>query len=201
MKNLKIILLLTLAIASSSLSAKAQKKPVSKEPKTVLDFYLLLPEEYLAPLANLKNRQSIVKVKDIANGYLAFQADLQTAAFWEGWGEMALFKKTGGGYVVGVVDGSNATLHYSGIEFLEYSGGGKWRKISERIFPEIDNEMILKKYRSKVPNDTEYDLQNPPAVYFELPRRGTIVKMYADADDEGLLFEFEWNGKRFVIKK
>lgn len=200
MNHLKTIAITALAILLFGTITHAQKKIV-KDPKTVLDFYLLLPEDALAPLPEIKNRQSLIQVKDLANGYLKLEA-LGTAAAsgWEGWGEVALFRKTSGGYVVGVVDGSNATMHFSGIEFYEYAKG-RWRKVTEEIFPDVSSETILKRYKSKVPNDTEYNSQNPPFTYFELPRKGTTVKMFADAEDEGSLFEFNWNGEKFGLKK
>lgn len=195
MKTIKTISILALAILLFGTVVDAQKK-AAKEPKTVMDFYLLLPEDAIAPFSQTKDRQSLIKTKDLANGYLM----LENGKYWEGWGEIALFKKTSGGYVVGVVDGSNATMHYSGIEFLEYENG-KWRKITEAIFPDVTSEMTLQRYKAKVPNDTEYDLQNPPFIYFELPRKGTTVKMFADAEDEGSLFEFVWTGAKFELKR
>jgi hypothetical protein len=39
-------------------------------------------------------RRSLIKIEDIKNGYLRLEGP------WEGWAEIALFKRTGGGYIV-----------------------------------------------------------------------------------------------------
>ena len=199
MKFPKSFLYLFLAVSFCFSIADAQK--TSSEPKNVLDFYLLLPAEYITPLDSVKNRQILIETKDIGNGYLTLKGKGE-AQFWEGWAEIALFKRKSGGYYVCVVNGENATMHYSGIKFLEYKNS-KWRDVTEEIFPKISDAMVLSKFKEKSPNNDEYDAENPPFVFYELPRQGTLVKMFADRTDGDptSLYEFIWNGEKFVLKK
>jgi hypothetical protein len=191
----KIYILLT--IFCLALTAAAQ----SRQPKTVEDFYMALPAKYISPLGKVKDRRKLIQTSDIANGYLYLSAE-NASVDWEGWAEIALFKKTSGEYLIGVVDGDCATLCYSGVEFLEYKNG-KWTETTKKVLPEISDEMILARYKKLFPGDTEFDRQNPPSTNYKLPQKGTTLIMNAntggDADAE--LFQLVWNGARFNLKK
>lgn len=184
-------------LCAATLTIAAQ----SKQPRTVEDFYLLLPAKYIQPLTQAKNRKGLIAVKDVADGYLRLESGA-TGLDWEGWAEIALFKKTNGEYVVGVVDGSCATICYSGVEFLEYANG-KWTSVTKKIMPEISDAMTLARYKKLNPDDTEFDAQNPPYTSYKLPRKGTTVILNANlgGDTDIALFEFVWNGKTFAMKK
>jgi hypothetical protein len=186
-----------LAIFCFALTAAAQ----SGAPKTVEDFYMLLPAKYIQPLAAVKDRRKLVKTRDIANGYLYLSGE-SSMPDWEGWAEVALFKKTNGDYLIGVVDGSCATFCYSGVEFLEYKNG-KWTEATAKVLPEITDKMTLDRYKEIFPDSTEYDARNPPHTNYELPQKGTTVKVNANeaGADNTLLFELSWNGARFELKK
>lgn len=195
-KQFVFILAIMLTLGAIS-SASAQKKT----PRTVEDFYLLLPAKYIQPLAAMKDRRKLIKTQDIANGYLYLSGE-KAAAGWEGWAEIALFKKTNGEYVVGVVDGDCATMCYSGVEFLEYKNG-KWTEVTSRVLPEISDEMILSRYKKLFPGDTEYEQGNPPYTNYELPRKGTTIRLNANEGGDGntLLYELVWTGAKFDLKR
>jgi len=202
MKILKTISIFVVAalLFGAATTVNAQKN--RREPCTVVDFYLLLPAEYLSPLSRVKNRQSLIEIKDIANGYLKLDG-AATTDYWEGWAEIALFKKTGGGYVVGVVDGSCATMCYSGIEFLEYQNG-KWTEVTRQIMPEITDRMIAAQFkRKKRAGDEDLADNDSPFVNYELPRTGKTVKLNANfaGDDNLMLFEMTWTGAKFELKQ
>ncbi len=199
LKTITIFALLTF-ICGAATNADAQKN--RREPRTVVDFYLLLPAERLSPLSRVKNRESLIEIKDIANGYLRLDG-AATADYWEGWAEIALFKKTGGGYVIGLVDGSCATMCYSGIEFLEYKNG-KWTEVTRQVMPEITDEMIVAQFKSKKrAGDEDLAGNDSPFVNYELPRTGKTVKLNANlaGDDNLMLFEMTWTGAKFELKK
>lgn len=199
MKIIKILSIAALAVMFFGITANAQSK--GKAPKTVVDFYLLLPAKYIQPLAKTKERRKLVQTLDVANGYLYLSGE-KAMPEWEGWAEVALFKKTNGEYVVGVVDGSCATICYSGVEFLEYKNG-KWSEVTKQVLPEITDQMTLNRYKKLFPDDAEYNEQNPPYINYELPQKGTTVKVNANEGGDGntLLFELAWNGARFELKK
>lgn len=197
MKNLTVVLFAAVLLACSAATVSAQKKT----PRTVEDFYLLLPAKYIQPLASVKDRKKLIKTRDVANGYLYLSGE-SAKVDWEGWAEIALFKKTNGDYIVGVVDGSCATICYSGVEFLEYKNG-KWSAVTAKVLPEISDEMILARYKKLLPDSTEYDQQNTPYTNYQLPQKGTTVKVNANEGGDGdtLLFELAWDGTRFNMKK
>ncbi len=198
MKKLTAVLFVAaVAFAFGAATISAQKKT----PRTVEDFYMLLPAKYIQPLGEMKDRKKLIKTRDVANGYLYLSGE-KAIPGWEGWAEIALFKKTNGEYVVGVVDGSCATICYSGVEFLEYKNG-KWSEITSRVLPEISDEMILSRYKKLFPDSTEYSQGDPPYTNYELPQKGTTIKMNANEGGDGniALFELTWNGTRFNMKK
>ena len=192
-----VLFVVALLTFGATTNAAAQKKT----PRTIEDFYLLLPAKYIAPLAKIKDRRKLIKTLDVANGYLYLSGE-GAMSDWEGWAEIALFKKTNGDYIVGVVDGSCATMCYSGVEFLEYKNG-KWTEVTNRVLPDISEQMVLDKYKKLFPESREYNRENPPYLNYELPRRGTTVIVNANEAGEGNtpLFELAWTGARFELKK
>ena len=190
-----IYALIVMLCAAVSMAAQ------SKQPRTVEDFYMALPAKYIQPLAKSKDRRKLIKTLDVANGYLYLSGETAMPE-WEGWAEMALFKKTTGAYLVGVVDGSCATMCYSGVIFLEYKNG-KWTDVTKTVIPKITDKMTLDRYKQIHPDSDEYNAQNPPFINYELPQRGTTVKVNANeaGADNTLLFELAWNGAKFELKK
>lgn len=187
-----VIAAFLLAVNFIAPTANAQ----TRTPKTVVDFYLLLPAKYITPLAKVKKRDALIETRDVANGYLKL-ANNGVAADWEGWAEIALFKKADNNYVVGVVNGECATICTSGVEFLEYQNG-KWREVTARVMPKISNKMIVDAYRKQLPEETD-----PPYTSYELPQQGTVMRLNANVGGDGdvLLYELKWNGAKFEIKK
>ena len=94
---MKNILSLIVAIIVFASIAAAQ-------PKTVTDYFLAMPaDKYSKDIEGneiknkselIKFRKSLIKIEDIKNGYLKLEGT------WEGWVEIALFKKTDGSYVI-----------------------------------------------------------------------------------------------------
>ncbi len=98
----QIIFILAIILTLGAVSSTSAQ---NKMPRTVEDFYMLLPAKYIQPLGEMKDRKKLIKTRDVANGYLYLSGKAAMPG-WEGWAEIALFKKTNGEYVVGVVDGS-----------------------------------------------------------------------------------------------
>lgn len=196
-RKAKLLFALFIALICSSNVVFAQTK---NAPKNIADYYMLLPAKYIGVLERHKNRKSFIKIQDIPNSYLRL-APTKGMIDWEGSAEIALFKKTNGEYIVGVVDGNCATVCYSGIEFLTYRNG-KWTEVTKQVMPEITDKMILDAYKSKEPDDNDYSLENPPWTNYALPRKGTAVKVNVNTGgDDTLLFELKWNGEKFELKK
>ncbi len=173
---------------NSKIAANAQ----TKEPKTVMDFFALLPEKYFtlegcfrendkdcrkARAEYLKNYKEIEETK---NGYFKGGCDGGQSCI-----EMALFKRPDNSYVIAVATFSEA---FEENYFLDYKNG-VWTDISEKIVPEFSKD---KRY--------------------ELPRFGTSVKVFStkliekDGDFEirekvKNIYDLEWKDGKFTKKQ
>ena len=114
------IIVLIFLILMSVVFASAQ------EPKTVTDFYYLLPKDaYFYPFdgaGGKKYRKSIIEIEDVKNGYLRVHESNTV----ESWSEVAIFKKTNGKYIVGISEVSCQQGCRSEETFLSYENG-KWK--------------------------------------------------------------------------
>jgi hypothetical protein len=157
-------------------------------PKTVRDFFNLLPQKYFtlegcAPgrdkdcaRARAEYLKNYLEVEDTANGYMKGGCDGAQSCF-----QMALFKRPDGTYVVGLT-----IAHEAGEQsyFLEYEGGD-WRDIGTQVVPEDGEDKV-----------------------YELPRYGTTVAVYENEKVSGeeyrqrgrKLYDLVWKGGRFIKK-
>ncbi|GEM_PF-2051446 len=195
-KNISILILLLIPAVFNLSSVKAQIQP-----KTVTDFYLLLPGEFFSTTvegktvkgkANLeKVRRSIIETEDIKNGYL------NLGRYSEGWGEVAIFKKKNGTYIVGVAESVCGPGCDGTVKFFTYQNS-KWTDVTDEVFPTLNENEIKSAFENA---GAEYDASGN---YFLLPRVGRTVKMACNLcvedKEETLLMEFAWNGERFEKK-
>ena len=185
----KKILFLILAAALFGISADAQ----TKEPKTVRDFFNLLPRKYFeigccgaydepdSEKAHAKYLDTFLRVEDTANGYLEGGCDGGQECI-----KMALFKRPNGTYIVGVETYTTMTEHNY---FLEYKNG-KWFDVSSKVVPQFGKNKL-----------------------YSLPRYGTKIEVFAKKVIERVsdtqvineigakLYDLVWSGGKFTIKK
>lgn len=172
------------------------------KPRTVTDYYLLLPsgingiegtqdsqipgfEDDFFFYANEKNesqaairkyRRSLIKIEDIKNGYLRLEDK-----GWDGWVEIAHFKKLDGSNVVAILQVGCGPGCKGGLLFATYKDG-KWKNVTKQVFP--------------------YDVQNEN--YYRLPRTGTIIELICGDDvnktcrNGTALGRFQWNREKFT---
>lgn len=160
----------------------------TKQPRTVRDFFNLLPQKYFTlegcEPAKDKNceraRREYVKnyleVEDTKNGYWKSSCDGGQSCL-----RMALFKRPDATYIVAVhtLFESDETNY-----FLEYKNG-KWSDISSQVVPEFSPKNI-----------------------YELPRYGTTVEVFKknfpepEYSERGAkIYDLEWKDEKFSIKK
>ncbi len=154
MKQRSIILLLTLSVFS--ITALAQ----TKQPKTVRDFFMALPDKYFSldccmsmPKAKQKSEylKRYLKVEDTANGYMSGYGDAAQEGF-----VLALFKRPNGTYLIGFyTDGEGGVEDTPWTVFLSYSGG-KWTDVSRSVIAGYNKFKYI----------------------YELPRNGTTVEVF-----------------------
>ncbi len=164
-------------------------------PQTVLDYYDLLTSEEMPSLeGGAKSRRARLKRQDVANGFLSVEKD-------EGEAQVALFRKKDRTAVIGVAEMSCAPVCEGFVKFLQWRDG-KWQDVTDALLPKVTDEEILAAYnRAKTTGDEAHTLQDPPHVYWDLPRKGTTVQMLSgDTGPVGgkPLLKFTWDGARFT---
>ncbi len=202
--QLSIRLLLLLALLTTGVAARecfaANQSTATNEPRTVLDFYKLLPSKYLNLPQGAKSRRPRADVTDIANGYLSLVAPSDSEGMWESWAgaEVVLFKKKSGGYVIGVAQTETVTVSTTNLRFLEYNVGA-WRDVTKSVAPKITEPMIRAALRRADPAEAK-DLRanDPMFVTYDLPRVGHSI--VAKWDGSATLFKLDWNGERFEMQ-
>lgn len=169
-------LILVLLFAASATFAQEQKPkapPTDKKKRTVVDFLLLLPKNYVGNYT-VSARQKFLKESgtiDTSNGYLEFSGMEENDSFVTA----AIFKKDDGSYLVTTsVSGANGQKVY----FLDYDGK-KFVDAAKKVLPADFGISKLKTYTC------------------ELPRYNRTINC---RDNDGKLTYLGWTGKEFVIE-
>jgi hypothetical protein len=169
---------LLICLSGFALAATAQ----TKQPKTVRDFFMLLPAKYFSlDCCNDKNyrrgKEKYLKqyllVEDAANGFMS------------GGGDGALFKRADGSYLIGFyTEGEGGPEDVPWCVFLDYKNG-RWTDVSRAVVPNYD---AVKRV-------------------YQLPRRGTTVEVFQkDENGEGFnrgkkLYDLTWQNGKFTVKR
>lgn len=170
----------------------AAPTPAQAGPRTVMDFFALLPEKYFTlegcdraadkdcKKARADYLKTFTEVEDVKNGYFKGGCDGGQSCI-----EMAIFKRPDGTYLVGVATFAEMMNDFY---FLDYADG-KWTDVSTSVVP-------------------EYSKKN----WYELPRVGTTMKVFSkkiveetaefEISDKGkLLYSLAWMDGKFAKQK
>lgn len=204
--QLSFMLLLLVALSSLGINARGRsaldQSSATNEPRTVLDFYKLLPSKYLNLPQGAKTRKPRADVTDIANGYLSLLPPTNDSeGMWDSWAgaEVVLFKKKSGGYVVGVAQTETVTVSTTNLRFLEYNAG-VWRDVTKQVSPAITEKMIRAALLRADPAEAkDLRVNDPMFVTYDLPRVGRSI--VAKWDGNATLFKLNWNGERFEMQQ
>jgi len=172
-------LLIALVLTASAVSAQ------SKGPKTVRDYFMLLPGQYFSldccgGKSTKEGKEKYLKeylaVEDTANGYMKGYGDGAQDAF-----EMALFKKPDGSYVIGFYNIGEGDLEdVPNTVFLQYRAG-RWTDVSKTVVPSYA----------------------PKKNIYQLPRNGTTVEVFqkdeaaSDFNKGKKLYDLSWAKGKF----
>lgn len=143
------------------------------EPKTIRDFYLMMPKKY-----DNRTRQDRLELIDetsaefdIKNGYVGAHMGTLGEAF-----QAAIFKKPGGGYILAYnADGDSSSNLPTKFFLIDYDGG-KWTDVTTRLMPVPVNKL----YRYDLPDvGTTITVTNSKDVkmYSLVWKNGAFVKM------------------------
>lgn len=179
------------------LLALATGIPAAAAPGSVKDCLLLVPEKYLAlegTTLSAAERLAMIEIDDTANGWLRLVGRGDRA--FEGWIEMALFRRGPGGPMLAVAVNQCGPLCEQRLTFLRHAGG-EWLDLTAAVFQPLPAERVRQLYRAAFPNGESAD--DPPVLY-RLPRRGTdilLVSQEAIAGREVVLARFRLADGRF----
>ena len=170
--NVPILFALAIAIAPAANAASAK----SPQPKTVGDFFLLVPEKFFP--YDLPFRRELLRgehrgtVIDIRNGYISWDASDAPDSF-----EFAIFRKSNGTYVVAYNDtGDDFDQDDVDLILLSYEAG-KWRDVTKALLP--------------VPLDR--------TLGYKLPRHGRAIEVTGEGGQTR--YSLRWQNDRFRLER
>lgn len=146
------------------------------QPKTVVDYYLLLPDKYTIEVSKERRRQLVrddsgrIVAKDSKNGYLYISGDAGESGM-----VMALFKRPDGSYLIGVNPYNEMA---DDLYFLSYDKG-KWRDVTRAVIPGYSRKLM-----------------------YTLPQRGTTIEVNSQPSEQPgkKLYELVWAHGKFAIR-
>ncbi len=155
-------------VAATRFTTAQAPSPRAGRPKTVREFFLLLPQDYFGVECCGGSLREYLKkylvVEDTANGYLEGGGDGAQPGF-----KMALFKRPDGSYLIGLETfGEGLDDNY----FLEYRNG-KWLDVAARDVP-------------------RYSRKN----FYVIPRYGTTIEVFDRVFPESESPEFSEKGRK-----
>lgn len=180
------------------------------QPKTVTDYFLAMPNDVYSTsldgkqitnkLALTKLRKSMIKIEDIKNGYLKLEGA------WEGWAEIALFKKNDGSYIIAQAENGCGPACEGFVKFWTYNAG-KWADVTKTVFTEPTGKAVAKQFNVTKHAEDEAADESGMSFYYSLPRQGTVMRVVCnecsqvdDGKEDFTIFQYEWNGAKFVKK-
>jgi hypothetical protein len=152
------------------------------EKKTIVDYYLLLPDKtFETPARDWLQNAAVI---DKQNGYMRVTGDGAQPNF-----EVALFRYRDGRPLLAISEGELEGDDRVSLEFFELGTDGRMHKTSRKIFP------ISDQWASGDQRDRNYE-----DLRFELPRQGRTV-VVRSAKTKKIVHRVTWNGKKFVAEQ
>lgn len=183
------LLILTLAGAAQTTFAQGKSRPIKKKtpaaPRTMTDFYLLLPAKYFPFFDRVKNRRDLIEGENLADGYLNFMGNRVGMPLDN---EMLLLKRMSGtsvmviAYTECTAGGCDAVLR-----FVEYENG-RWSEVDAA--PPLELHAMREIYQRKTGKAAE---EKPYVIYSLSPTdKSLTVKIGGETTVE--IYRLEWDG-------
>lgn len=186
---------LSLVILLSSTAANLTLPLASQKPRTILDYYLLMPHRYLQlqGVDSRAARESAISIKDVENEYLQIRqqpGEVHTA--------LTLFKRPEGADILGVETRSCIRGCSSKLTFLLYKND-RWVDITSESMPVIDDVTVRAILNNRITSRQENLADFHPRLLYNVPRGGSAISVieHWSGMEVGQL---EWERDRFVFK-
>lgn len=156
------------------------------QPKTVLDYFNLLPDKYFEdPIVRKQWIHHKSTITDIPNGYLFLQGDGAQSSL-----TVCLFKKADASYIIGVHSESSDN---NDLNFYRYHAG-QWQDITQQTLPNEITADYLHQYADGAESNYAHNLK--------MPRTGTSI-IIKDANVDKKIAELIWHKEQgvFTLKK
>lgn len=184
-----------ISVATSSPSQPPIDKNAPRPDWTVLDYYKVIPPDYLEETLETARQDTHFKITiDQKNWYISYRLD-------ELEEQIAVFLKPDGTGVVGVITTGCGPRCFQRVYFLDYQNG-KWVSVRERILPDPSDDALFAAFKKTEPAlaaptktiDDAYGLFEP---YLVLPRYGATVQL-TDHWTKATLMSWKWTGNTFI---
>jgi hypothetical protein len=186
---------LTLIVLLASTAANSPLPPDTQKPRTILDYYIMVPHRYLQLQGadSRAARESAISIRDVENGYIQVR---QQAG--ETYTALALFKRPDGAHVVGVETRSCTRGCFSKLTLLLYEND-QWIDITSDMLPAIDDGTLREILNHQITAKEENLSGFRPRLLYTLPRGGSAIIMseHWSGMEVG---QFEWEGDKFLFK-
>src|ERR1051325_983978 len=168
--------------------------PDDRRPKSILDYYFLLPHKYLAYLTadSRPVREAAIQIKDLDGGFLksGLATDEVSTA-------LALFRKSDGSDLIAVENRSCPSACSSSLNLLSYAND-QWADVTHDLLPAIDaskiQALLQRQYMSR-PNEP----MRQSHLIYTLRKHGESIEVNEHWSGM-VLGEFEWANDAFIFK-
>lgn len=178
----------------------------SAQLRTVTDYFLAMPNDVYSSDASgkkltskaaiTKYRRSLIKIEDIKNGYLRLEGS------WEGWADIALFKKKDGSYLVAQTETGCGPACSGFVKFFSVAAG-KWTNVTKSVFEELDDANAVRAFNRRKSADDETATAGDFNFYYLIPREGRTLRAACNQcteSDDFSFAEWDWDGSKFTRK-
>lgn len=171
-----------------------------RTPENLLDYYYALPERYYRPIESADLAEETLYKQRKKNLYLVDEKNmyLQYLPFpGEGDASMAVFIKPDGSHVIASETRECGPVCLQRFSLLEYVDG-EFVDVTDQLLPKVSEETLLQKLRDK--NMCELDGRCIDyAFLYELPHRGTTIKIYEQLTFTDLV-RLKWKSGKFNLE-
>jgi len=167
--------------------------PDDRRPKSILDYYFLLPQKYLPYLTadSRSAREAAIQTKDLDGGFLKSGPGTDEVST-----SLALFKKSDGSDLIAVENRSCPGPCFSNLNLLLYANN-QWTDVTHDLLPAIDaskiQALLQRQYLSR-PNE-----QMRQTLIYTLRKNGGSIEVNEHWSGMAL-GAFEWSNDVFIFK-